>query len=390
MTNSYDYNNPIRDVSSDFDTLIANNPTLLRLAGSLNPNNTLNIGSPVVTNNTYEWVDDVLTAVATTITGFDTDGDGTGINVDSTAGIEAGSILRFSTSADLTRTEQVQVASVDSLTDLTVVRDYAGSAHDTFVIGDKVFLNSTPRNENSGVGATSTQQGNIVVNYTEIFDEAILLSRTAQATNTYDRANLIARQQYAAMIRLARKLENALLHGLPLPRNNADQGTMGGLIHFVSQLGGNVNSTGGVISQTLINDVIEDINGKGGLLSDPVLICSPNQARRISAFNTSGTNPITYRQSGSTSTGEFVTSFIGDLPINGGGTVAQVFVAQNMRKDQVLVLDASKFRLRPMSPLTVKTLPEITDGTTQRMLTEVTLEVNNAKESHGILTGLSV
>ena len=390
MTNSYDFNNPIRDVSPEFDTIIANSPSLLRLFGSLNPNNTLNTGSPVVTNNQYEWVDDVLTAVATTITGFDTDGDGTGINVASTDGIEVGSILRFTTSADVTRTEQVQVASVDSATDLTVVRDYAGSAGETFVIGDKVFLNSTPRNENSGVGATKTQQGSIVVNYTEIFDEAILLSRTAQATDTYDRANLIARQQYAAMIRLARKLENSTLHGLPLARNSADQGTMGGLIHFLSQVGGNVNSTGDAISQTLINDVIEDISAKGGMLIDPVLICSPNQARRISAFNTSGSNPITYRQSGSTSTGEFVTSFIGDLPINGNGTTAQVFVAQNMLRDQVLVLDASKVNLRTMSPLSVETLPKTTDGTTQRMLTELTLEVNNAKESHGILTGLSV
>ncbi len=390
MTNSYDFNNPIRDVSPEFDTLIANSPSLLRLFGSLNPNSTLNIDSPVVTNNTYEWIDDVLTAVATTITGFDTDGDGTGINVASTDGIEAGSILRFSTSADVTRTEQVQVTSVDSATDLTVVRDYAGSAHQTFVIGDKVFLNSTPRNEGSGVGPTRTQQGSIVVNYTEIFDEPIKLTRTAQASNTYDQANSLARQQYAAMVRLTRKLENALLHGLPLQRTPADQGTMGGLIHFLSQVGGNVNSTGGAISQTLINDVIEDISAKGGMLIDPVLVCSPNQARRISAFNTSGSNPITYRQSGSTSTGEFVTSFIGDLPINGNGTTAQVFVAQDMWRDQVLVLDASKFRLRPMSPLAVKTLPEMTDGTTQRMLTELTLEVNNAKESHGILTGLSV
>ncbi len=389
MTNSYDFNNPIRDVSEDFDTLIANNPTLLRLAGSLNPNNTLNIGSPIVTNNTYEWIDDILTAVATTITGFDTDGDGIGINVASTDGIETGSILRFTSSADITKTEQVRVISVDSVTDLTVARDYAGSVHETFAIGDKVFLNSTPRQEGSGVGDTRTQQGDTVINFTEIFDESIRLTRTAQASDTYDNANLMARQQYAAMIRLARKLENALLHGLPLQRSKFDAGTMGGLIHFVNQSGGNVNSTGGIISQTLINDVIEEINGKGGLLSEPVIICSPNQARRISAFNTSGTNPITYRQSGATSTGEFVTSFIGDLPINGNGTVAQVFLAQNMLRDQVLVIDASKFSLRAMSPLTVKTLPEMTDGTTQRMLTEVTLEVQNAKESHGILTGLT-
>jgi len=389
MTNSYDFNNPIRDVSTEFDTLIQGSPSLLRLAGSLNVTNALNLGSPIVRNNVYEWVNDVLTPVATTITGFDTDGDGTGINVASTAGIEAGSILRFSTAADITVTEQVQVDSVDSATELTVVRDYAGSAHETLLVGNKVFLNSTPRNENSPVGDTKTQQGTIVQNYTEIFDEAIKLSGTAQATDTYDKANLMARQQYAAMIRLARKLENALLHGLPLPRNDIDRGTMGGLLHFIAQ-GGNTNAVAGAISVSAINDVIEEINGKGGMLTDPVLVCSQNQARRISAFNTSGTNPITYVQSGSTSAGQFVTSFVGDLPIDGKGTVAQVFLSHDMRKDQVLVLDASKFSLRTMRPLTVETLPKLNDGITERMLTEVTLEVNNAGECHGLLTDLTV
>ena len=116
-----------------------------------------------------EWLEDSLTPTSTTIASFDTNGDGTGINVASTAGIRAGAILRFTSSADITKTEQVQVASVDSATALTVVRDYGGTTGVTLVVGDKVFLVSSPLNEKTEAGTSNGQEPDMVYNHTQIF-----------------------------------------------------------------------------------------------------------------------------------------------------------------------------------------------------------------------------
>ena len=180
--NSYDFSNLIRDVSTDFDTLIANSPSFLKLVGSLGQSMNPITGDPVVTNTKYEWVNDPHTQFSSDITAFDTDGDGTGITLSSTSGFEAGSIIRFESSLGNSKTELARVISVDSATELTIARDYGGTAGVTLVIGDIVILNSTPRNEDSDVGDAIKHESVIDFNYTEIFDEVANLSETAKAS----------------------------------------------------------------------------------------------------------------------------------------------------------------------------------------------------------------
>lgn len=389
--NSYDMNNLVRDVSPDFDTLIANSPSFLKLLGGLGTSYNPITGAPIVTNTKYEWVNDPMTQFSSAITAFDTDGDGTGITVASTAGFEAGSIIRFESSAGASKTELARVASVDSATELTIVRDYGSTTGVTLVVGDIVILNSTPRNEDSAVGSAILHQGALDYNYTEIFDEVANLSATAMASRSYDNATAMAIQVRAAMIRLARKLENAMLHGVRVQRTSSVAGTLGGLLQFISGAGGNIDATGGNLSQTLINNVIEDISQDGGMLIDPVILCAPNQARRISALNTSGSNPTVFKDINDRTLGGFTTAFIGDLPINDKGTVAKIFVAQNMAKDKVAVIDNNSIDMRVMRGLVAKdATTNGTDGQKERLITELTLEVRNATTAHGIITGLNI
>ena len=121
------------------------------------------------------------------------------------------------------------------------------------------------------------------------------------------------------------------------------------------------------------------------------ILVSPNQARRLTALNTSGSNPIVYKDNNIGQTlGNNVTNFIGDLPVN-GGLSAQVFVAQSMLKDQVAVLDMNRINLRVMRGLVMKDATlNGSDYDKQRLITELTLEVNNATKAHGIATGLNL
>lgn len=388
--NTYDFNNLVRDVSPVFDTLIAESPSFLRLLGTTAT--TLDgLGQPLVKNTKYEWVNESLVQYKSAIASFDTDGDGTGINLASTAGIEAGSILRFEKATGASVSELVKVVSVDSATDLTVVRDYGGTTGVTLVVGDIAILNSTPREEDSNVGNAILQQGTIGYNYTEIFDEVANLSRTSQATLSYDQATSMAMQIRAAMVRLARKIENAAIHGVAVERSASENGSMAGVISQISATGGNINAVGGALTESAINDVIEDIIADGGLMTDPVLLCSPRQARKISALNTTGSNPTVFKENNDRSVGNFTTTFVGDLTLNGLGISAPIFTAQNMAQDKLAILDMNKVNLRVMSGLTsTDATANGTDGRKERLLTELTLEVQNATTAHGILTGLSL
>ncbi len=390
--NSYDFNNLIRDVSPDFDTLIANSPSFLKLLGSLGPSMNPITGAPIVTNTKYEWVNDPMTQFSSAIASFGTDGDGTVFVLGSNAGFEVGSIVRFESAAGASKTELARVTAVNSNgTGITIARDYGSTTGVTLVVGDIMILNSTPRNEDSDVGNAIKHQSVMDYNYTEIFDEVANLSGTALASKSYDNATAMAIQVRAAMIRLARKLENSLLHGVRVQRTSSVEGTLGGLLSFISGAGGNIDATGGNLSQTLINNVIEDISQKGGMLMQPVIICAPNQARRISALNTAGSNPTVFKDINDRTLGGFTTAFIGDLPIEDKGTVAKIFVAQNMVKDKVAVVDMAKVYMRVMRGLTAKdATTNGTDGEKQRLLTELTLEVQNATSAHGIITGLNV
>jgi hypothetical protein len=85
-----------------------------------------------------DWAYEPTEKRSAVITSFDTDGDGTGINVDSTVGFFPGDLLQvLGTSRD---TEQLRIDTNDSATDLTCTRDANGSTGVTLQIGDRLVL----------------------------------------------------------------------------------------------------------------------------------------------------------------------------------------------------------------------------------------------------------
>ena len=390
--NSFDFSNLIRDVDVKFDTMISQRPSFLGLLGSLGTSINPVTGAPMVKNHKYEWVNDSLGSYSSAIGSFDSDGDGTGINLASTAGLQAGSILRFTSSAGASKTELVKVVSVDSATDLTVSRDYGSTTGVTLEVGDIAYLVATPKNEGSAVEDAIKHEGSIDYNYTQIFSEAANLSKTALASNSYDGATGMAYQLNASMVRMAYNLEDAAIFGVKVQRSSSNAGTMSGVLNQISASGGNIEAAGGnAISQTYLNNVIEDIVADGGALSRAVILCSPNQARKISALNTSGSNPIVYKQNEDRSLGNYVSKFVGDMPIADSGVMASVFTCQRMAKDQIAILDIDQVNLRVMRGLsTVDATTPGKDEYTLRSVAELTLEVKNATKAHGIITGLAL
>lgn len=377
---SYEYQNKIRSVVEVFDQLRVSYPTLISLVPT----------GANATNTKDEWLEDSLSPVASTIGSFDTDGDGTGINLVSTAGIRVGSILRFATTADVSRTELVQVTSVDSTTDLTVVRDYGGSSGETLVVGDKTYLVSSPINEKTDAGTGAGQEPDMAYNFTQIFEGIADISKTAQAAKKYGIANALDYQVQVKLTEIMREMNSSLIYGRRVERSASAQGTAGGILQYLAS--GNIDTTGGAISSTILNDMLEAIFNDGGFSNNYAILCAENQARKISALNTAGSNPVIQKANTDTSMGGYISSFIGDLPVM-NGFMAKVVVDPNMLKDQIAILDMNNIEIAWLDSRNLSdedATPAGADYYRRRILGEGTFRVKNGTKAHALATGLNV
>jgi hypothetical protein len=346
----------------------------------------------VATNTKHEWINDRVTPISATVTSFDTDGDGTGINVDSTTGFVAGDVLEIIGSDGASHTELLYVSSVDSATELTLTRDYGGSSGDTIETGDILKVVSRPQKEGSDATTALYNEPNTDYNYTEIFDETYSVTGTMQAIENYHTGDMFAYQQAQAMQRLAWKYNNSIIKGIRYNDTGNARRMSGGIFNLSS--GGNVTSVSDAISLEVINDALEDILEDGNVKQSMLLACHPHQARKISRFNTSGTNPLTTIGAGTQIAGNRVTALIGDIPIMGGGQLLEIFADTNMPKDKIAILDLDKLSwvwMRDRAPTSYEEQqPAMADKLTGRIIGEGTLEMKNADHAHAILTDLTI
>jgi hypothetical protein len=378
---SYEYANKIRSVDQAFQQMIQSSPTFLSL---INPNGM----TPI--NTKHEWLEDEVTPFSSAITSFDTDGDGTGVNVASTAGLIAGSIIGVRKPTGASVTEIMKVASVDSATDLTVVRDYGGSTGVLLVVGDILFLISSPKNSGTNASPTAGQEPDTNYNYVEIFDDTISIPGTTMEMGMYGIDNIINYQMGVRMQQLAYRLNNAAIFGRRVARSASENGTMGGILQYME--GGIVDTTGGAISSTIINNVLEDVYVAGGYAPRLAMLMNTNQARKVSAFLKAANEPIIYKNdSGFQTAGYAVNKFQGDLPTVNGSFITDVVVDPNFPKDQIAILNMNKIELNYLRQLKDEdATPKGYDGVQRRILTELTMTVKDGQTAHGLITGLDL
>lgn len=377
--NSYDLSYPKKDVQEAFDLLVKSRPTFLSL---------LRRGANA-TQTKVEWMEDSMTPLSTTIASFDSNnGSGTGINVASTSGMVAGQLLRFESSTGADHGEIVRIVSVDSSTDLTVERGVGATSTTALTCNHTAYRVSTPKNEGTSASAGASREGSMNYNYTQIFDRTAKLSKTNLSTGQYGSTNTMAYQISREMMDINYELNGALIYGEREERTSSVEGAMGGILSYLT--GGNVDTTGSAISATILNNMFKLIFDDGAGMGDYVILCNANQARKLSAFNTAGTNPIVSIPQGSTSTGGYISTFVGDLPSMNGFT-ARIVVDPIFPKDKLALLDLNHIELAYLRPFTttVAHLPS-DDFEAQRILGELSVRIKNGQKAHALATGLTV
>lgn len=377
---SHEFNYSIPQLLTQYEQLIKARPTLLQFIST----------GQACTSTKTTWFEDVLSETVFPITGLGTDGNGTSFTFASTAGLKVGMIVKFEQSTGASRDGLAKITDVNvNGTTITISRNYADMNLATLVIGDKLQIVSYPRNENSLAETVANREGTDNYNFTEISDFAFNLSKTAQAISTYNRANDFNYQLEQKMIDMLWKETRMFMYGGRKERTSSEAGTMGGFNFFVQN--GLTEVTGGAITATHINNGLDKIFGASGEISNNLgLLMNTNQARKISAFNTSGSNPIVMIDNDSRSAGRYISQFVGDLPVQNGFT-APIIVETNMPKDQIWIVDFNQMeRCYLRSPQVDDVSDPKQDGETWRLLMEHSARFFNAKQRHCKITGLTV
>jgi hypothetical protein len=305
-------------------------------------------------------------------------------SVASTAKLVAGMVIKFESSTGQTRTGLAKIASVDSGTQFTVVRNHASSTLANISIGDK-FRTTLPRLEGSEpIVGTNTQQTS-EYNYTEITDATIRLTKTALATAKNGNANQVQEQIRRALIQMQWKELNIIMHHYRQVGSDSEASMLGGMEYFMQN--GNNESTGGALSSTHLNNAFSMIYEKAGQLRPNLaIVLAPNQQQRLSAFNTSGTNPLSTIDYGSASTGTYVNKFIENLT----GSQTPTFVEPNMPKDQIWIVDFNAMQRVYLRRPTSNPVSISADAEQYRIIMEHGFKMRNGKERFARITGLTV
>ena len=252
-----------------------------------------------------------------------------------------------------------------------------GSATTTLVADNECDIVSTPMKEGTGNGDGEGVHRAVGKdnNCTQIFRKEATVSGTAIETDTYDNVeNNINQQTQFALLEVGQDLNRAAIHGHRQEVSDTQNGSLGGLYFFGTQEGGIAVDAGtAAISSGLINDGAQKIIAAGG--TPDVIVCSPGQARVISAENKD--KVVVYFKDESTG------SFIGQVKSDITGKAMKIIADSDMPDGDVWVCDSKGFALVPMTGRDIHDTDATDkgfDGIKRIVLGEVTLEFRNAKQ----------
>lgn len=181
---------------------------------------------------------------------FVTDGDGTGINLDTgqAKNIKAGQTLY------VPRTGEVLfVSSVDSTTALTVTRGFGSSSPTTLVAGEDLYIGAMADTEGNTAPAAISSEPTIKTNYLQTTKKSIELSGRLLASGSagVQGGAELARLQGDAIKAMRKEIEVSLFHGARYASNPT---ATGGIDYYLSSL---VTNIGGVLTEAATNTFIK-------------------------------------------------------------------------------------------------------------------------------------
>ncbi|MBE1443890.1 DUF5309 family protein [Paenibacillus sp. OAS669] len=331
----------------------------------LNPDQTpminlLGFSNPVI-STTHVWYEDEMFATKSLVTTAAT-AAATSIVVASVEAFRPGVVAQIDE-------EMVLVKDVDvSAKTLTVVRGYAGSTAAAITANTPIEVLFVEGHEGADARDPRFKQRKKVENVTQIFDDSVEVSGTAQSIAQYGVGDLYGYEKAKVELELALQLEKALINGLKFDNGNVRQ--MRGIRNFIET---NVTVAGGALTAKMINDVAQSIYTNGGFASGGqyAIIVPAKQKRAISEL---GNDQIRITQA------ENVRGQVVDYIHNDFGRFP-VVMNDNLKPDELFFIDQNRIAIRPLADRAFShTLLGVTGDRKQGMIVgEYTLEFRQEK-----------
>lgn len=338
----------------------------------LNPHQTPLINmlgfSDPVTQTTHQWFEDEMFADESTVNGAKLATDTT-ITVADVEPFRVGHVVKIGD-------ELLKVTAING-NDLTVIRGYASTQAADIADGAKVEVQFVEGVEGADARAARYKARVPKHNKTQIFDDTIEISGTAQAVTQYGITDLYAYEKDKKQLELALQLEKALINGVEYENGQVRQ--MRGIRSFIQS---NVTNVNGALTIDHINDLAQDIYEQGGFSSGGryVIIVPAKQKRAISKFQG---DQVRFQQV------ENIRGQVVDTIATDFGEF-EVHLNNNLNPDELFLVDANRIAIRPLAGREFfhKYMGEKGDYTTGIVVGEYTLEFKQEK-AHGRLKGLA-
>lgn len=341
----------------------------------LNPHQTPLINllgfSPAVSQVEHVWYEDEIYADESTVAGAKLVTDTTVVVADAEP-FRPNQVIKIGE-------ELLLVTAVNTVSKtLTVTRGYAGTTAAAINDGAKVevqFVEGTEgRDAREGRFKKRVRKSNL----TQIFDDTIEISGTAQAVTQYGISDLYEYEKQKKQLELALQLEKALINGIKYENGQVRQ--MDGLRSLIKT---NVTSaSSAALTDAMINDLAQKVYEKGGFASGGryVIMVPAKQKRAISAF---AKDSIRFTQAENVR-GQVVDMFVTDFG------QFEIALNNNLNADELYLVDANRVAIRPLEGREFfhKFLGEKGDSTNGMLVGEYTFEFQQEK-AHGRIKGLA-
>lgn len=295
---------------------------------------------------------------------------------------KVGTIFKFNEKG---KTEMCRVTAVSGDT-LTVERGYGSTDGETHADGATIMIIAHTKQEGWKPNQEDwSQERTSAYNYLTTMGYGITITRRRQLIDHAAIPSEFAHQSAYRLKEFMRQLDSSVINSIRSSSEGgeSDYSSMGGIIEFVSQSGGNVDTTDEKLTPSVMNDLIKMIWDDGGLVAGGrlVAIVGGVQKRIISEFDQA------YRRLdyNANAVGYVVERFVSDL-----GFEVEIVVDPWMPDDTIIIGDINRLRIGPLQGDAVG-LEELakTGRTIEAMLSGTyTCEVRNAKEAWAIHTNL--
>lgn len=319
---------------------------------------------------THYWLEDEMFGTESTLGAAIADGTVTSVTVASAEPFRPNQVVSVDD-------EMMKVTAVADTT-LTVVRSYAGTTAAAHASGAEIKAQFVEGVEGADARDSRFKQRNKIENVTQIFDDTISITGSAEATAQHGIADLYTTEQAKKQLELALQLENALINGVKFDNGTVRQ--MNGVRSFIAT---NVDdASGAALSADIIGNIAQDVYEAGGFKTGGqyLFLAPAKQKRKFSSLNDTNVRYMPADNSRGTNIDRFVTDF-GEFPIT---------IDNNLRADELMLIDLNRLAVKPLQGrgFAHYYLGRVGDKTQGQIVGEYTLEFQQEK-AHARVKGLA-